>query len=100
MKRKKTINRLPVVNQTQAKSQSTIAGFQSQTSGSHGNQAVNRSPTGFLPLLIALCSLLIYPACEQPSSDMAAGGGLAGERPLGSAAVDMTGLLKLGTRRS
>jgi hypothetical protein len=74
MKRIQIVNQLPVENQTQAKSHGTIAGSQSQTSGSHGNKVGHQGKPHFLPFtfsllpFIALCSLLICLGCEQPDS--------------------------------
>jgi hypothetical protein len=77
MKKTQIATQLPVLNQTEAKSQNAITGSQSKTSESHGNQAGHRSKAGFLPppsslsLFFVLCSLfsVIWIACENPASD-------------------------------
>jgi hypothetical protein len=82
MKKNQIATQLPVSNQTEAKSQSAVAGSQSKTSESHGNQAGHRSKAGFLPSpfsllpFFVLCSLfsVIWISCEQPDSGTNSGG--------------------------
>jgi hypothetical protein len=76
MKKTQTATRLPVSNQTQAKSHGTIAGSQSQTSESHGKQTIGRSSTGFLPFTFSLLPFLLltvlWISCDNPSSSQTA----------------------------